>query len=83
MVLEILFVAVALMLVGGIAGYWYRQRVIDESTQGFADLHAVSGYLAKTYGITLTQQDCDNIAHAQAPRDSPEPMKMIGPPKGH
>lgn len=82
MILEILFVAVALMLLGALAGYWYRQRVTNESTQGYADLRAVSGYLAKTYGITLTEEDCDNIVHAQATHDTPAPMKMIGPPKG-
>ena len=69
------------MLLGALAGYWYRQRVTIESTQGYADLRAVSGYLAKTYGITLTEQDCENIVLAQTRNDSAEPMKMIGPPK--
>jgi|GEM_PF-3907953 len=82
MVLEILFVAVALMLLGALIGYWYRQRLSNASSGGYADLRAVSGYLDKTYGITLTEQDCENIVRAQAPREPPEPMKMIGPPKG-
>ncbi|MFN2527991.1 MAG: hypothetical protein ABR584_04665 [Candidatus Baltobacteraceae bacterium] len=80
MVLEVLFVAVALMLLGALVGYWYRQRLTNEQP-GYADLRAVSGYLAKTYGITLTEQDCENIVQAQAPHEPQEPMKMIGPPK--
>ena len=57
----------ALLLCGGLVGYLYRERLSAEDRARSVQFEDVQRYLARAYGITLAQDDLENMRADREP----------------